>query len=538
MRTIFTSGDDRRTYIFFQYSDFGVVILALSVGRYLNFKKPLSLSQLYLSLGPYVLFHIMTLDAHLILTVVWFIAVTGINMQVSIPHLGRHVLVSSCCFVGIYTAIIVISNTTNIYRGDTPIAEEITFGVSLILLGISLGQLQRFVVNYSSSLVDRQHQVNKLFNQNLLLKNQLRSMKKSVDLDLDSPLTKVIQLLKEFAQKYENDEDYVDSIEQVIELLSSNHLFGANSLNSKNDIESDAAEYIKSVLSICDKVQPEAILSNMNLTAECSMLVARSNQADAEIADMAARFLQKVDNWAFDIHEFAEITNGRPLYYLGMSLMNRYAITEFFPIEESVLRSFFTQIESNYKQNPYHNATHAADVLHAMHFFLGVLGMAEAVKPEDVFSALIAAAIHDVDHPGVNNSFLINSSSPLALRYNDTAVLEMHHCSKAFELIFNDASCNIFHNFAADKFKTCRNVIVSMVLATDMSSHFEHIGKFKSKLSGTGFDLTDTKDRQLLMDISIKCADISNPAKPTAICKKWTDLIMEEFFQQVQIPFF
>jgi hypothetical protein len=42
---------------------------------------------------------------------------------------------------------------------------------------------------------------------------------------------------------------------------------------------------------------------------------------------------------------------------------------------------------------------------------------------KDCFSAIIAAAIHDIDHPGVNNAYLINTSSELALRYNDQAVL-------------------------------------------------------------------------------------------------------------------
>lgn len=37
----------------------------------------------------------------------------------------------------------------------------------------------------------------------------------------------------------------------------------------------------------------------------------------------------------------------------------------------------------------------------------------------DVVSTLIAAAIHDLDHPGKTNSFLINSSHKLAILYND-----------------------------------------------------------------------------------------------------------------------
>ena len=37
----------------------------------------------------------------------------------------------------------------------------------------------------------------------------------------------------------------------------------------------------------------------------------------------------------------------------------------------------------------------------------------------DIVSSLVAAVIHDVDHPGKTNAFLINSGSKLALLYND-----------------------------------------------------------------------------------------------------------------------
>ncbi len=37
---------------------------------------------------------------------------------------------------------------------------------------------------------------------------------------------------------------------------------------------------------------------------------------------------------------------------------------------------------------------------------------------------LIASVCHDLDHPGVNNKFLVATNSELALLYNDRSVLE------------------------------------------------------------------------------------------------------------------
>jgi hypothetical protein len=108
---------------------------------------------------------------------------------------------------------------------------------------------------------------------------------------------------------------------------------------------------------------------------------------------------------------------------------------------------------------------------------------------------LVAAAIHDVDHPGFNNGFLIASLSPLALRYNDVSVhcshllmfkvLENYHCSKGFE-IMGETDCEILESLSPDQYKTVRTCIVNMILATDMINHFEYIAKFKNKINGEG----------------------------------------------------
>jgi hypothetical protein len=45
---------------------------------------------------------------------------------------------------------------------------------------------------------------------------------------------------------------------------------------------------------------------------------------------------------------------------------------------------------------------------------------------------ILAACAHDVGHPGLTNSFLIQTHSPLAVLYSDTSVLELHHSGKRF----------------------------------------------------------------------------------------------------------
>lgn len=74
------------------------------------------------------------------------------------------------------------------------------------------------------------------------------------------------------------------------------------------------------------------------------------------------------------------------------------------------------------------------------------LSTQQSLDPIDEVAALIAATVHDVDHPGRTNSFLCNAGSELAILYNDTAVLESHHAALAFQITTRDDKCNIFKN--------------------------------------------------------------------------------------------
>ena len=68
-----------------------------------------------------------------------------------------------------------------------------------------------------------------------------------------------------------------------------------------------------------------------------------------------------------------------------------------------------------------------------------------------------------------------------------------------------------------------------MVLATDMSRHFEQIKTMKSLLSHAELNV----DKGKAMSLILHCCDISHPAKEFRIHERWTNLLMEEFFRQV-----
>lgn len=79
-----------------------------------------------------------------------------------------------------------------------------------------------------------------------------------------------------------------------------------------------------------------------------------------------------------------------------------------------------------------------------------------------------------------------------------------------------------------------RKTVVSSVLATDMSLHSEYVLKIKQQSTrfSTNTLLTDEEERNLLCSALIKCADISNVARPFHWGTKWAELLVQEFVCQ------
>lgn len=145
----------------------------------------------------------------------------------------------------------------------------------------------------------------------------------------------------------------------------------------------------------------------------------------------------------------------------------------------------------------------------------------------EIFATLVAALIHDYEHTGTTNNFHVMSGSDSAMLYNDRAVLENHHISAAFRVLKDD-DCNILQNLSRDEYRELRTLIIDMVLATDMSFHFQQLKNMKNLLT-----LAEPQvDKSKALSLVLHCCDISHPAKKWDLHHKWTMLLLEEFFRQ------
>lgn len=145
----------------------------------------------------------------------------------------------------------------------------------------------------------------------------------------------------------------------------------------------------------------------------------------------------------------------------------------------------------------------------------------------EIFATLVAALIHDYEHTGTTNNFHVMSGSDTAMLYNDRAVLENHHISSAFRVLKED-DCNILQNLSRDEFRELRTLIIDMVLATDMSFHFQQLKNMRNLLTLA----EPSVDKSKALSLVLHCCDISHPAKKWDLHHKWTMLLLEEFFRQ------
>ncbi|KAL8836445.1 MAG: hypothetical protein Q9176_006299 [Flavoplaca citrina] len=271
--------------------------------------------------------------------------------------------------------------------------------------------------------------------------------------------------------------------------------------------------------------------------------------------DEDLRLATAFTSWNFSAHEFSEDQLVQVAFLMLQHALNMTDL-ERWRISTANLKSFLLASRAAYNSFVhYHNFRHVVDVMQAIFHFLLRIGtlppypslysqspaplssakslVGTLLQPFDALTLLIAAIGHDVGHPGVNNAFLVALNAPLAQLYNDKSVLESFHCA-AYSQILRRYWKSVFEDTAM------RGLMINSILATDMGLHFKYMadlsnlqGKLEQDRSTKGWSQqTIDEHRTLICGLLIKCADISNVARPFNIAAKWADILQLEFANQ------
>uniref|UniRef100_A0A6Q2X1D3 Phosphodiesterase n=1 Tax=Esox lucius TaxID=8010 RepID=A0A6Q2X1D3_ESOLU len=254
-----------------------------------------------------------------------------------------------------------------------------------------------------------------------------------------------------------------------------------------------------------------------------------SNMVGLSYPSTVISVLKHIDKWSFDVFALNEASGDHALKFIFYELLTRYDLICRFKIPVSAVVSFVEALEVGYSKhkNPYHNLMHAADVTQTIHYLLLKTGMVHWLTELEIFALIFAAAVHDYEHTGTTNNFHIQTRSDSAILYNDRSILESHHVSAAYRLLQDDDEMNIFYNLSKDDWRELRALVVEMVLATDMSCHFQQVKHMKNFLQQP-----EGIDKPKALSLLLHAADISHPAKTWDLHHRWTASLLEEFFRQ------
>ncbi|CAB1313353.1 unnamed protein product, partial [Coregonus sp. 'balchen'] len=281
--------------------------------------------------------------------------------------------------------------------------------------------------------------------------------------------------------------------------------------------------------------------------------------------------MSQLNNWNFPIFSLVEKTQGkcgRILSQVSLRLFEDTGLFETFKIPVQDFMNYFHALENGYRDIPYHNRIHATDVLHAVwylttqavpglprlitdhgsasdsdsdsgitHSHMGYLVSKTYSVSEDGYGCLsglipalelmalyVAAAMHDYDHPGRTNAFLVATSAP-----------QNHHAASAWNLFMSCPEYNFLVNLDHVEFKRFRFLVIEAILATDLKKHFDFLAEFNAKVGNDmtrGIDWSNENDRLLVCQMCIKLADINGPLKHKDLHLQWTKGIVDEFYEQ------
>jgi len=271
--------------------------------------------------------------------------------------------------------------------------------------------------------------------------------------------------------------------------------------------------------------------------------------AQKAMVENAGLSLELLNSWNLNPLELDKARNhAAAMYFMGP---HNHGIS----FDAVVMAHFLEAAEAGYvKTCPYHNWFHAIDVTHCVYRLLHICATEAYLNGSERYALLVSATCHDVGHPGLNNTFLIETSHELALRYNDKSPLENMHCARLFEFA-SVPKCNIFNGMSKQQFQEVRKICIEAILHTDNAQHFamikevQMIYEVNSEIldASREFFIEDpdefpTKEavecfrqpesRKLLVKLFLHVADISNSMKPFRICRIWAWQVLEEFFLQ------
>ena len=345
-----------------------------------------------------------------------------------------------------------------------------------------------------------------------------------------TPLEDILELIKATFNKLSSLSDNCGICKIYLDSANDSLLSVYHKLMTSKNIYSTQLEKITKNMDVEDKafIEQNAHDSDSIQSFMGDLPLARRTRSESaiQVCKLGGVLKNVGKEWNFNTFFLKECADGSPLELVGLYTLTKYKLDSTFKLNEPEV--FLKELESRYLPNPYHNSSHGADVMNSFLFLLNNSDLYSQCTDIELLAGIISCLGHDVGHPAKNNRFLIITKDEIAIQYNDISVLENMHSTIVFQLIQKN---KLLNELTSEQWGSFRRVSIEMILATDMSKHFDIVETFKTKYSNAA-DITRAEVRFDLFKMIIKASDIGHAAKTIDLHKKWCEQVIEEFYTQ------
>ncbi|XP_072314677.1 cGMP-specific 3',5'-cyclic phosphodiesterase isoform X2 [Eucyclogobius newberryi] len=226
----------------------------------------------------------------------------------------------------------------------------------------------------------------------------------------------------------------------------------------------------------------------------------------------------------FDLSD-TETTLGAIRMFVDLNLVQN------FQMKYTNLCQWILSVKKNYRKHvAYHNWRHAFNTAQCMFALLKSGRLQNNLSDLEIMALMIATLSHDLDHRGVNNSYIQRSEHPLAQLYCHST-MEHHHFDQCL-MILNSPGNQILSGLSLDEYKATLKMIERAILATDLALYMKRRGEFFELTKNSQFVWDDEQHRELLRSMLMTACDISAITKPWPVQKRIAELVATEFFEQ------
>ncbi|XP_033871150.1 cGMP-specific 3',5'-cyclic phosphodiesterase-like isoform X2 [Acipenser ruthenus] len=202
-----------------------------------------------------------------------------------------------------------------------------------------------------------------------------------------------------------------------------------------------------------------------------------------------------------------------------------------FQMKYEGLCQWVLSVKKNYRKNiAYHNWRHAFNTSQCMFAVLKSGRIQNKLNDLEMLALMIATLCHDLDHRGVNNSYIQRSEHPLAQLYCHST-MEHHHFDQCL-MILNSPGNQILSGLSLEEYRTTLKMIERAILATDLALYMKKRGEFFELTKNRQFMWEDEHHRDLLRSMLMTACDISAITKPWPVQRRVAELVATEFFEQ------